>query len=181
LGGALQGKKPRSFEGGDVLSVAAPIRSSGSGDVIGGVLVSLSTARVNAQLREDLLIAIGIALAALVISLLAAVVGARRVTRPVGELTAAAMAVEGATYIPGSLDGVAARRDEIGRLAQVFDQMARQVRAREERLKRQIKELSVQIDPGKRRRQVSEITETDYFRDLQRRASELRGGSREDA
>jgi hypothetical protein len=53
--------------------------------------------------------------------------------------------------------------------------MARQVRAREERMQRQIKELTVQIDEGKRRRQVAEITETDYFRDLQRRAEELRG------
>jgi len=181
LGAAVQREEPRTFEEGDVLSVAAPIRSSGSGDVIGGVLVSLSTARVNTQLRESLLIAIGIALAALVISLLAAVVGARRVTRPVGELTAAAVAVEGASYVPGSLDDVAARPDEIGRLAEVFDQMARQVRAREERLRREIKELSVQIDPDKRRRQVSEITETDYFRDLQRRAAELRGGGRDDA
>jgi two-component system, cell cycle response regulator len=59
--------------------------------------------------------------------------------------------------------------------------MAREVRAREERLRREIKELSVQIDPDKRRRQVSEITETDYFRDLQRRAKEMRGGNRDDS
>jgi two-component system cell cycle response regulator len=53
--------------------------------------------------------------------------------------------------------------------------MAREVRAREQRMKREIKQLSVRIDDAKRRRQVSEITETDYFRDLQRRAKELRG------
>jgi hypothetical protein len=53
--------------------------------------------------------------------------------------------------------------------------MAREVRAREQRLQREIKQLSVQIDETKRRRQVAEITETDYFRDLQRRAKELRG------
>jgi hypothetical protein len=53
--------------------------------------------------------------------------------------------------------------------------MAGQVRAREERMQREIKELSVQIDETKRRKQVAEITETDYFRDLQRRANELRG------
>ena len=84
--------------------------------------------------------------------------------------------------MPGSLDDVAARRDEIGRLAKVFDRMARQVRAREERLEREVRELSVQIDETKRRRQVAEVTETDYFRDLQRRAEELRGrGVREKA
>jgi phosphoserine phosphatase RsbU/P len=180
LDSAVRGQ-PRTFEEGDVLTAAAPIRSGEGGDVIGGVLVSLSIAEVNSQLRDDLLIAIGIALAALGIGLSAAVVGARRVTRPVGALTAAAVAVEGGSYTRGSLDDVAARPDEIGRLAEVFDRMAREVRAREERLRREIKELSVQIDPDKRRRQVSEITETDYFRDLQRRAKELRGGNRDDS
>ena len=106
---------------------------------------------------------------------IAALIGARRVAGPVEELTAAATAVENASYAPGSLDPVATRRDEIGHLAQVFDRMAREVRAREQRLQREIKQLSVQIDESKRRRQVAEITETDYFRDLQRRAKDLRG------
>lgn len=181
LDSAVRRERPRTFEEGDVLTAAAPIRSREGGGVIGGVLVSLSIAEINSQLRDDLLLTIGIALAALGIGLAAAVVGARRVTRPVGALTAAAVAVEEGSYTGGRLDDVAARPDEIGRLAEVFDRMAREVRAREERLRREIKELSVQIDPDKRRRQVSEITETDYFRDLQRRAKELRGGDRDDS
>jgi len=182
LRGAEQRGEPQAFEEGEVLTVGAPISAERTGQVIGGVLVALSTAPVRAQLRDDLLLAGGIAVAVLALGLVAAVVGARRVAGPVGELTGAAIAVEGASYVPGSLDRVAARRDEIGRLAQVFDHMARQVRAREERLEREIKELSVQIDERKRRQQVAEITETDYFRDLQRRAEELRGrGAGEDA
>ena len=81
---------------------------------------------------------------------------------------------------PGSLDHVAGRSDQIGRLAHTFDRMAREVRAREQRMRRQIKELSVKIDEGKRRREVAEITETDYFRDLQQRAGELRGRKEDD-
>jgi HAMP domain-containing protein len=165
--------EPRSFEHEGVLTVAAPI-STGRGETIGGVLVALSTEPVRDQLREDLLLAIGIAAGVLAVGFVAAVAGARRVARPVGELTSAAMAVEDDRYEPGSLDPVRARGDEIGRLAQVFDRMAREVRAREERLQRQIKKLSIQIDEGKRRRQVAEVTETDYFRDLQRRADDLR-------
>jgi HAMP domain-containing protein len=173
--------EPQEIEQGEVLTVAAPISAERTGEVIGGVLVALSTEHVTEQQRDDLLLAIGIAVAVLALGLVAALIGARRVAGPVGELTAAAIAVEDATYTPGSLDPVAARRDEIGRLAQVFDQMARQVRAREERMQREIRELSVQIDQTKRRKQVAEITETDYFRDLQRRAKELRGrGGRED-
>jgi adenylate cyclase len=167
--------EPQSFEQDGVLTVAAPIRAEREEGVIGGVLVAFSTAHVYSSLREDLLLAVAVAAAVLALGLVAAVAGARRVARPVGALTAAAMAVEDASYVPGSLDRVAARRDEIGRLAKIFDHMARQVRAREERLQREIKDLSVQIDEGKRRREVAEITETDYFRDLQRRAEELRG------
>jgi len=165
---------PQNFEEGEVLSVAAPITAEQTEDVIGGVLVSLSTERVSDQQRDDLLVAVGVALAALAIGLVAALIGARRVAGPVGELTAAARAVEDASYDPGTLDRVAGRRDEIGRLAQVFDRMAREVREREERMRRKIKQLSVQIDEAKRREQVAEITETDYFRDLQQRARELR-------
>jgi HAMP domain-containing protein len=174
LRGAVQQGEPQNFEHGDVLTAAAPISAERTGNVIGGVLVALSTEHVEEQLRDDLLLAIGVALAALAIGLIAALIGARRVAGPVGELTAAAKAVENASYAPGALDPVAARRDEIGRLAQVFDQMARQVRAREERMEREIKQLR----PGRRdqaRKQVAEITETDYFRDLQQRARELRG------
>ena len=175
LRAAEQSREPQNFEQGDVLTVAAPISAERTGNVIGGVLVALSTEHVEGQLRDDLLLAIGIALAVLAIGLIAALIGARRVAGPVGELTAAAMAVEDGSYAPGSLDPVGARRDEIGRLAQVFDRMAGQVRAREERMQREIKQLSVEIDEVKRRKQVAEITETDYFRDLQRRARELRG------
>ncbi len=171
---------PQSFEQDEVLTVAAPIIAERGSEVIGGVLVALSTAHVQSELREGTLLALGIAAAVLALGLLAALLGARRVTRPVGELTAAAIAVEGGSYSPGSLDGIAEREDEIGRLAKVFDRMAGQVREREERMQRQIKELSVQIDEGKRRRQVAEITDTDYFRDLQQRAKELRERSRRD-
>jgi HAMP domain-containing protein len=182
LRGVEQGDEPRAFEEGDVLTVAAPIGGGRRGEAIGGVLVALSTAPVHTQLRNDLLLAIGIAVAVLALGLIAAYAGARRVAGPVGDLTSAAMAVEGTSYVPGSLDRAAARRDEIGRLARVFDRMAREVRAREERLQREVRELSVQIDEDKRRRQVAEVTETDYFRDLQRRASELRErATRQDA
>jgi hypothetical protein len=51
---------------------------------------------------------------------------------------------------------------------------ALEVYVREDRLRRQIRELRIEIDEGKRERQVSEIADTDYFQDLQRRARDLR-------
>lgn len=51
---------------------------------------------------------------------------------------------------------------------------ALEVYMREERLRRQIRELHVQIDEEKRERQVAEIAETDYFQELQKRARDMR-------
>ncbi len=86
----------------------------------------------------------------------------------------AATAVESGTFDPESLDAVAARDDALGQLARVFRRMAREVTAREQALKQEVSELRIEIDAARAATQVAEITETDYFRDLQRRANELR-------
>jgi CheY-like chemotaxis protein/HAMP domain-containing protein len=94
----------------------------------------------------------------------------------VGHVTDAAAAVEARTFDPVSLNGVAARSDALGQLARVFERMAGEVYAREERLKQQVQELRIQIDEGKKEREVAEITESDYFRTLQEKARQLRAG-----
>jgi two-component system, cell cycle response regulator len=92
----------------------------------------------------------------------------------VGYITAAAAAVEVETFDPASLDGVAARADALGQLARVFQRMAREVRTREERLQREVRELRIEIDEARQARKVAEITETDYFRRLRGQAADLR-------
>jgi two-component system, cell cycle response regulator len=92
----------------------------------------------------------------------------------VGRLTDAAASVEAASFEPDSLDAVVARSDALGQLARVFQRMAREVRAREERLQRQVHELRIEVDEAKRTREVAEITGTDYFRNLQEQAHQLR-------
>ncbi len=57
----------------------------------------------------------------------------------------AASAVETNTYEAGSLSGVGKRADELGRLARVFDAMATEVRAREQRLYTRVRDLSNEI------------------------------------
>lgn len=89
-------------------------------------------------------------------------------------VTSAATAVEAGIYDPESLDEVARRTDALGQLARVFQHMAREVHGREQRLKQQVEDLRIEIDEVKRSRQVSEITETDYFRDLVSKARQLR-------
>jgi two-component system cell cycle response regulator len=92
----------------------------------------------------------------------------------------AAAAVESGTFEYKSLDPVAARDDALGQLARVFQNMARQVDARERSLRQQVQDLRVEIDEVKKARQVAEITETEYFRDLCAKAQRLRERQRQD-
>jgi DNA-binding response OmpR family regulator len=92
----------------------------------------------------------------------------------VGHVTAAASALETATFEPDSLNGVAARSDALGQLARVFQQMAHEVQAREERLLQQVQELRIVIDEARQAKKVAEITESDYFRRLRGQADQLR-------
>jgi two-component system cell cycle response regulator len=92
----------------------------------------------------------------------------------VGHVVAAAAAVEAGTFESGQLDGVARRDDALGQLARVFQRMATEVRARERRLTQEVRKLRIEIDEVRAARQVAEITETEYFQDLQRKVAELR-------
>jgi DNA-binding response OmpR family regulator len=94
--------------------------------------------------------------------------------RDVGHVTHAAAAVEAGQFAAETLSDVSKRPDELGQLARVFQRMAREVAAREEQLKQQIQVLSIEIDQAKKTRQVSEITDTEYFQQLRKKAKELR-------
>jgi DNA-binding response OmpR family regulator len=63
----------------------------------------------------------------------------------VHQVIGAASAVEAGTYRPGTLADIAQREDALGRLARVFDGMAVEVRAREDRLRRQLADLKSEI------------------------------------
>lgn len=73
-----------------------------------------------------------------------------------------------------ALQAVTARPDELGNLAQVFKKMAADVYARTGKLKEQVQQLIIKIDQIRRKEQVTEVVESDFFTDLQKRARELR-------
>ena len=52
--------------------------------------------------------------------------------------------------------------------------MAREVIERERRLKAEVQQLRIEIDEARAAQKVAEITDTDYFRDLQKKASSMR-------
>ena len=98
----------------------------------------------------------------------------------VGLVTAAAAAIKADTFQVESLDEVARRSDELGQLALVFQEMARQVYAREQHLQRQVQQLRIEIDQASNAREVADITESDFFQQLLGRADELRNRARAD-
>ncbi len=80
----------------------------------------------------------------------------------VNEVIAAATAVETGVYEAGALSDVARRDDALGRLARVFDGMAEQVRAREQRLLAQVRDLKEEIGAARESREhVAPAVEAD--------------------
>lgn len=96
-------------------------------------------------------------------------------SKPIVQLTKAAEQI-GEGYYEHDLSIFNQKRlpDEISILANVFILMVSKVRQREERLKRQVAQLKIEIDESKRDKEVQQITETDFFQDLRAKALKLR-------
>lgn len=101
---------------------------------------------------------------------------AQNLTANLLRLTKAAQRME-----DGNLDDAATNEllledasDEIGILSRVFGRMAREVIQREQGLRQQLQQLRIEIDASKRDKQVNEIVETDFFRELREKAQEMR-------
>ena len=97
-----------------------------------------------------------------------------RYLQQVFRITGAAAAVKAGTFQSHTLDEVAARSDELGQLARVFQRMTEQVRVREEKFKHQVEELRIEIDQSKRMQQVSQITKSDSFQQLKQKVKQLK-------
>jgi hypothetical protein len=94
--------------------------------------------------------------------------------RQVATVTAAAAALEAGAYEASTLAEVRERDDPLGRLARVFDGMARQLRSREESLQQQVTELRIEIDEARLARDLAAITKADYFEEVRRRGQLMR-------
>jgi HAMP domain-containing protein len=159
---------------GDFTDVAQPILAG----VAGYVHVGIDRGGIESQIRSAIVGQVLLICAIFLVSVLASYWLVNRIAAPIDEVSHAAAAVETGAFEPESLAHVAGRGDELGQLARVFQRMAREVYAREQRLKQQVQELQIEIDQAKKERQVAEITETEYFQDLQKRAKSFRNRGR---
>jgi methyl-accepting chemotaxis protein WspA len=125
---------------------------------------------------RQLLLSLLVLICGLGIGLLAS----RRIARPIEAMTTAAIDLENDRFDPASLDEAASRGDEVGALARAFRRMGAEVLERERRLREQVERLSISIDRGRVARDVGEITESDFFRDLQSRARDMRRRDQEE-
>lgn len=109
------------------------------------------------------------------IAAISALILARSIARPIRDLTKAAQALVQDDFNPQTLTEASRSQDDVGQLVRVFLQMAEEVRAREQKLKQQVRELNIEIDEVRKAREVAEITETDYFQQLQKKGRKLKG------
>jgi HAMP domain-containing protein len=163
---------------GEWLSGYAPVRNS-DGEIVGAVGVDMCAADVRElqnNIRRTILPTLGVTIVVLAAVVFAVAHG---VTRPVIALTKIADRIGQGDY-DQDLSPLYSNilRDEVATLAQVFEIMVGKVHQREQTLIRQVKELKIEIDEVKRKRQVSEIVESDFFQDLQAKARRMRSRRR---
>lgn len=94
--------------------------------------------------------------------------------RPIRMLMQAARELKEGRLDQIRLGDLTHKRDELGQLAQVFDEAVARVREREAQLKHVIEKLRLEINTEQETQQVREITETEYFQSLRERSHALR-------
>jgi hypothetical protein len=163
---------------GTWLSGYAPIRNS-RGVIVAAVGIDMCAAaiqQVQQQVSATLLPVFGVML---LFFILAVYLIATRITRPLLGLAAVAAGVGRGVYSQdfGPLQQVRIQ-DEVSTLAGIIEQMTGQIKAREDSLRGQVQELLIEIDEAKRHKQVKDIVESEFFRELKEKAEKMRQRSR---
>lgn len=115
-----------------------------------------------------------LSVAVLIFGLLSGLLMSRRIVRPVEQVTSAARALTDERFDPDMLNEASQRSDEVGELARVFQRMGRELVERERALREQVRRLTVEIDRSQVAKDVSAITDSDYFQDIKAKAAEFR-------
>ncbi|MEN8242115.1 MAG: cache and HAMP domain-containing protein [Chloroflexota bacterium] len=107
---------------------------------------------------------------------------ARGIVTPIHQVTAAAQKVEQEDPDLSVLDPLLKRspNDEMYTLANVFKRMASQVYHREATLKETISQLRIEINEVRKSKEVADVVESDYFKDIQQQAREIKKKKSED-
>lgn len=160
---------------GSWVSAYMPVKDK-SGKIVAAMGIDFEAAYVD-QVRQSILNSVFLAFLLTYTSLFVLVfLFSGALTGPIVKLTQAANALGEGDYSQdfSKLNRAGRFSDEIEKLAAVFTVMADKVRQREQTLKRQVEALKIEIDETKRKKQVSEIADSDFFRELQTKARNMR-------
>jgi HAMP domain-containing protein len=161
-------------EYGNTLSGYAPILD-GSGNAVAIVGVDMDASDVIAaqgRIRTTSILVFLFAFAAL-FAAVTLVSGA--ITKPLIKITDAARILENdQPYDPKQLEELAKGKDELGILAHVFNIMAEKVYKRQEKLKQEVAQLRIEIDQSKRDKEVADIVDSDFFKELKAKSQAMR-------
>ncbi len=165
-------------EDASFFGLASPIQDE-SGETVGGmvILVNASNFIENLDMLSFFLLAIFIVIYILIAVLVLWITGSA--TSQLRTLNAAALRVAEGDYTPVKVKSQAVN-DEVANLAGVFNTMLEKVRGREETLKQRVAELEIVIDANKRKDDVKEIVDTEFFQDLAARAAKIRASRKRD-
>ena len=106
---------------------------------------------------------------------------AQTVSNPLLRLAEVARLVEEDKLTQDDIDQIStiSGNDEVAQLSHVFARMATEVVSREQKLHRQVQELRIEIDRVRQEQSVSEITDSEYFQELQQKVSHMRRRARD--
>ncbi|AFZ45365.1 histidine kinase HAMP region domain protein [Halothece sp. PCC 7418] len=148
------------------------------GQIVGAQIVSVPADQIQQQTKQAIKVTMGFMLAFLATMVITVILVnlslQRYVIRPIKKVARAAESISHKDFDLSLLRPVQSRLDELGHLAKVFQNMADQVYTREQQLEQKVTELKVKIDHNRKEKEVKEIVNTDFFKDLENRAQSLR-------
>jgi methyl-accepting chemotaxis protein len=161
-------------EYGSWVSAYAPVKNS-KAEIVAAMGIDFEASYVN-QVRESVNRGVLIAfVVSFLVLFLMVYFASGTIARPVAKLTRMAEQIgEGKYEVDLSRLTKTWLNDEINSLAQVFEIMVNKVYQREQTLLHQVEELKIEIDEVKRRTEVGQIVESEFFRELQAKARQMR-------
>lgn len=159
---------------GEWVTVCMPVESA-AGERVGAIGIDFEASyvrQVRRSVAERVTLAFFISYAILFTVVFFAT---QTVARPVEALGQVARQVGEGDYTQRFIRPPAARYiDEFDVLAETFNEMVAQVDQREQTLRREVAELRIEINETKRQQNVAEVVDTEFFRELQSKAQQLR-------
>lgn len=150
------------------------------GEIIAAQTVYLPASDVFEQAQNSVTLVMGTIVAIFLVIIVMTNIGLRRaVIRPIVQIAHLAQMIGSESMSDAApeldtIETIAKRTDEFGHTAKVIQRMAKEIYAREQSLKQTIQSLRIQIDKEKESQEVQQITESDYFQNLQQRVREIR-------